>query len=109
MSRIMLVGALFIRRYQPTDAVSMGTFETADGQVWMAGMIVYDRIPYSPGSVETTQGKRRIMLGTHNEDAGLVILDPEERERIRIGVDPDGAAMIEILDEGGEVVYRAPE
>lgn len=37
--------------------------------------------------------KRRIVLDTQNQDAGLVILDPEARERIRISVDANGVAM----------------
>lgn len=102
-------GIVFDFMHQPTDAVSMGTFESADGGDWMAGVMVYDRLPYSPGPIETSQGTRRIMLGTHNEGAGLAILYPEERERIRIGVDPDGVATFEILDEDGQAVFRAPE
>jgi hypothetical protein len=101
-------GIVFDFTRQPTDAISMGTFESADGEEWMAGVLVFDRIPYAPGPIETTQGVRRILLGTHNEDAGLVILDPQERERIRIGVDPDGIAALEILDEHGQVIFRAP-
>lgn len=95
--------------YQPTDAVRMGTFESPDGERWMAGFEAFDRVPYNPGPIETSQGVRRIVLGSRNADAGLTILDPEERERIRIGVDADGVAVFEILDENGDVVFRAPE
>lgn len=95
--------------HQPTDAIGLGTFETDDGRTWMAGLRVFDRLPHSPGPVQTSQGTQRIVLGTQNQNAGLVILDPQERERIRIGVDPDGVALFEILDEEGRVVYRAPE
>lgn len=95
--------------HQLTDAVRMGTFEIPDGERWMAGFEAFDRVPYDPGPIETSQGVRRIVLGTDNADAGLTILDPEERERIRIGGDEDGAAVFEILDETGEVVFRAPE
>lgn len=94
---------------QITDAVRLGTYESDDGQTWQGGLTVYDRRPFSPGPVESSQGKRRIYLGTQNEDAGLVILDSAERERIRIGVGRDGVAVIEILDEDGEVLYRLPE
>jgi hypothetical protein len=94
--------------HQPTDAVSMGTFESPEGERWMAGLQVYDRLPYVPGRIETSQGVRRVMLGTANGDAGLTVLDPQERERIRIGVDPDGTASIEILDEEGQTVFRIP-
>lgn len=100
---------IFDLTHQPTDAVSLGTVESADGERWMAGLMIHDRNPYDPGPVETSQGKRRILLGTDNANAGLVILDPEERERIRIGVDPEGVPAFEILDENGDVVYRVPE
>ncbi len=94
---------------QITDGVRLGTYESDDGEVWQGGLTVYDRRPFSPGPIESSQGKRRIHLGTENEDAGLVILDSSERERIRIGVGQDGVAAIEILDDNGEVVYRLPE
>ncbi|HEU4427333.1 MAG TPA: hypothetical protein VFT98_01145 [Myxococcota bacterium] len=94
---------------QPTDAVRIGTFESPDGERWMAGFEAFDRNPHLPGPIETSQGVRRIVLGTENAQAGLTILDPQERERIRIGVDAKGTAVFEILDESGAVVFRAPD
>lgn len=95
--------------HQITDAVRVGTYESDDGKHWRGGLTVYDRRPYDPGPVESSQGKERIFLGTRNANAGLVIHDTEERERIRIGVDAQGNAVIEMLDEQGEVVHRLPE
>lgn len=95
--------------HQITDAVRLGTYESSDGNVWRGGLTVYDRRPYTPGPIESSQGVERIFLGTRNEDAGLVVHDPEGRERIRIGVDSDGKAQFEILDENGEVIYFIPE
>ena len=94
--------------HQLTDAVRMGTFESPDGAHWNAAFEAFDRLPYTPGEIQTSQGKRRIVLGTEDADAGLVILDPEERERIRMRVDADGVAVFEILDVQGQVVFRAP-
>jgi hypothetical protein len=94
--------------HQPTDAVRMGTFESPDGERWMAGFEAFDRVPYSPGPIKSSQGVRRVMLGTREADAGLTILDPQERERIRMHVDAKGVAVFEILDEAGKVVFRAP-
>jgi hypothetical protein len=59
--------------------------------------------------IKTSQGPRRIMLGSSEADAGLTILDTEERERIRMHVDAAGVAVFEILDEHGAVVFRAPQ
>lgn len=95
--------------HQITDAVRLGTFESDDGQQWEGGLTVYDRRPHELGPVVSSQGKQRIFLGSDDENAGLVILDKQERERIRIGVDQNGAAVIEMLDENGNVVFRAPE
>jgi hypothetical protein len=95
--------------HQLTDAVRLDTFESNDGETWSGGLTVFDRRPYVPGRIESSQGKQRIYLGTQNGDAGLVLRDSEERERIRIGVGRNGAAVIEVLDESGAVVYRVPE
>jgi hypothetical protein len=95
--------------HQITDAVRVGTFESDDGRRWEGGLTVYDRRPFEPGPVTRSQGVQRIFLGSENEYANLVILDTEERERIRIGVDPAGVAVFEILDENGDVVFRAPD
>lgn len=93
---------------QITDAVNIGTFESKDGDQWWGGLTVYDRRPYKPGPVSSSQGVKRIFLGNRNQDAALVIHDNEGRERIRIGVNPEGEAVFEMLDEQGEVVYRVP-
>lgn len=94
--------------HQLTDAVRLDTFESNDGDAWSGGLTVFDRRPYQAGTVESSQGTERLFLGTRNGAAGLVIRDTEERERIRIGVDPDGIAVIELLDEAGKVVNRLP-
>lgn len=94
---------------QITDAVRLGTYESDDGEVWEGGLTVYDRRPHEPGPVVSSQGRQRVFLGSHGGNAGLVVMDDQERERIRIGVDESGAAVIEMLDEKGQVVFRAPE
>lgn len=95
--------------HQITDAVRLDTCESDDGERWSGGLTVFDRRPFDAGPVTSSQGKERIYLGTRNGDAGLVIRDAEERERIRIGVGPDGTAQIEVLDESGDVAYRIPD
>lgn len=95
--------------HQVTDAVRVGTYESTDGEVWRGGLTVYDRRPYKPGPVESSQGVERIFLGTKNGNGQLVIHDPEGRERIRIGVDSESQAQVEILDEDGAISYSIPE
>lgn len=84
--------------HQITDAVRLGTYESSDGDVWRGGLTVYDRRPYTPGPIESSQGVERIFLGTRNGDAVLVVHDPEGRERIRIGVDSDGEIIYSISE-----------
>lgn len=95
--------------HQITDALRLDTFESDDGETWSGGLTVFDRRPYVAGPVTSSQGRERLYLGTQNGHAGLVVRDAQERERIRIGVDPDGNAVFEILDENGTVVHRIPE
>lgn len=94
---------------QITDAVRLDTFESDDGETWSGGLTVFDRRPYVAGPVASSQGRERVYLGTQNGDAGLVVRDAQERERIRIGVDRDGTAVFEILDENGTVIHRIPQ
>jgi len=94
--------------HQITDAVRIGTFETDDGKVWHGGLTVFDRRPIDAGPVTSSQGVERISLGTENGDASLVIRDANEKERIRVGVDREGASFIELLDTDGSVRDRLP-
>ena len=94
--------------HQITDAVRFGTYETDDGTTWHGGLTVFDRRPYDAGPVTSSQGIERISLGTENGDASLVIRDAGEKERIRIGVDREGNAVIELLGDDGSVLQRLP-
>lgn len=95
--------------HQITDAVRIGTYESDDGDVWRGGLTVYDRRPYKAGPIQSSQGVERIFLGTKNENAGLVVHDPEGRERIRIGVDSEGKTRFELLDESGDTIFSIPD
>lgn len=53
---------------------------------------------------------RRLFLGKGRNDAMLLEMrDVQGRPRIRISVAPEGAPLLEFLDESGEVVHRLPE
>lgn len=93
--------------YQPTDGIRIVRRESADGMRWQAGFDIFDRRPYKPGDIESSQGIQRISLADKNHDAQLVISDTEGRPRIRIGVDKTGKPRIEMLDTNGKPVYRA--
>jgi len=98
---------IFDYTHQLTDGVGMINRESVDGEHWEAGFFVSDRRPYDEGKVASSQGVERIWLRNEDQDAALMIADPEGRPRIRIGVDASGAPAITMLDENGEMVFNA--
>lgn len=54
-------------------------------------------------------GAHRIFLGSRNRTATLGMEDGQGRTRLRLSVDSLGAARIEFLDEGGDVIRALPE
>jgi hypothetical protein len=95
--------------YQATDGIRIIKQESPDGSRWRAGFDIFDRRPYKPGPVESSQGVERIALTDENQNAHLVISDTDGHPRIRIGVDKTGKPSIEMLGTDGKVTYRAGE
>ncbi len=93
--------------YQPTDGIRIIKQESADGMRWQAGFDIFDRRPYQPGPIDSSQGVPRIALADENQNAQLVISDTRGHPRIRIGVDQTGKPRIEMLSPDGKVTYRA--
>lgn len=93
--------------HQPTDGIYIMKRESADGMRWSAGFGISDRRDYEPGDIHSTQGVRRIWLANENQNAELVISDPQGRPRIRIGVGPSGDPRFEMLDQHGKAMYQA--
>jgi ABC-type amino acid transport substrate-binding protein len=98
---------IFDFTHQLTDGIGIMKQEKQDGSGWKAGLFVRDRRPYEPGTVTSTQGTERIWLANEDQDASLIIADPQGRPRIRIGVDAAGEPAIQIMDEQGELTYSA--
>lgn len=92
--------------YQITDGISMIKQESPDGMRWRAGFDIFDRRPYQPGPIESSQGVKRIALSDENQDANLVISDTDGHPRVRIGVDKTGKPTIEMLGPDGKVTYH---
>jgi hypothetical protein len=101
-----VTGFIFDCTYQGTDCIKMWKQESIDGTRLRESFDIFDRRPYT-GRVESSQGVQRITLGDENQDAHLVISDPQGRPRIRIGVDQSGEPRIEILSKEGQVTYHA--
>lgn len=97
---------IFDYTYQPTDGIKILKEESADGTKWRAAFDIFDRRPYT-GAVESSQGVQRISLTDQNQNAELVVSDPQGHQRIRIGVDAAGTPAITILSADGKEVYRA--
>jgi hypothetical protein len=95
--------------YQATDGIRIIKQESADGTRWQAGFDIFDRRPYQPGPIDSSQGVQRIALADENQNAQLVISDPQGHPRIRIGVDKTGKPRIEMLNPDGKVIYGAGE
>jgi len=93
--------------YQPTDCIRMIKFEDPNGKRWRTAFEIFDRRPYTPGRVGSTQGIERISLSDENHNAALVISDAEGHPRIHIGVGRTGKPGIEMLNSAGRVTYRA--
>ena len=94
--------------YSNSEAFSMGITETAKGE-YGSGLTILDRVPLDAdiekvGSV----GTERIALSNDDGTARVSIHDPKGKERIRLAVDKDGNARIEIKDADGKVVFTAP-
>jgi hypothetical protein len=98
---------IFDYGYQPTDGIKMIKRESADGAHWEAGFEIYDRRPYKPGEIESTQGVQRVALVDEDHNAQLVISDVQGHPRIRIGVDATGTPAIMMLSPDGKELYRA--
>jgi hypothetical protein len=92
--------------YQITDCVRMWKQESIDGTRLRESFDIFDRRSYT-GHVESSQGVQRITLSDENQNAQLLVSDPQGRPRIRIGVDKSGKPSIVILSPDGKEVYRA--
>jgi hypothetical protein len=51
----------------------------------------------------------RITLQNKNKDASITLADGDGKERIKLGVAPNGEAKIQILDAEGKAVFSVPQ
>jgi hypothetical protein len=75
-----------------------------NGKRKSSGLHVVDR-----GPEMGTKGIERVFVGSLNETAMVRVRDLAGRDRIRMMVDPAGAARLEILDAAGQVVAKLPQ
>lgn len=95
--------------YPNYDAI--GLFARADpgGQGATAGLQINSRPPAHLDVIAASRVvQRRVAIQNENENAEILLADPQGRDRIRLRVDAAGDASIEILDSNGNVTFRAP-
>lgn len=96
--------------YPNYDAVGLVTRVAPDGKTALAGLQINSRPPAELDVLQASQVvQRRIAIHNENENAQILLADPQGRERIRLQVDADGEARIEVLDAQGKVTFSAPD
>ena len=96
--------------YPNYDAVGLLTRLSADGKNGIAGLQINSRPPPELDVVAASKVvRRRISIHNENENAEILLSDPQGRDRIRLRVDAEGDALIEILDADGRVTFSAPQ
>lgn len=87
---------------------AVGSFRRidADGK-GSAGIFIVDRPPAGKNPGNDTD-RRRIKLQNIDRDAEVLLADAQGRDRIKMRVDKAGEASIEIVDQQGKTVFRAP-
>lgn len=96
--------------YPNNDAMGFLTLVSPDGKSATAGLMINSRPPSAldlPAAAKVSE--RRVAIHNRDENAEILLADPKGHDRIRLRVDPEGDASIEILDDRGAVVFRAPE
>lgn len=96
--------------YPNYDAIGLITRTNADNSKATAGLLINS---HPPADMDIHQAgkvvQHRIAVLNEEEDAKIVLSDPQGRERIRMHVDRDGEPRFEILDADGKVTFAAPQ
>lgn len=88
---------------------AIATFRRVDAEGKASSGIQFVDRP--PAGSDPTDGvdRRRIKLQNVDRDAEVLLADASGKDRIKLRVDADGEASIEIVDQVGKTVFRAPE
>jgi hypothetical protein len=88
---------------------AIATFRRVDANgIASSGIQFADRPPVGSDPRDGVD-RRRIKLQNVNRDAEVLLADAQGKDRIKLRVDANGEASIEIVDEAGRTVFRAPE
>ncbi|MGY0619614.1 hypothetical protein [Lysobacter sp. A378] len=96
--------------YPNYDAMGMVTRVSPDGKSALTGLHINSRPPADLDVIGASKVvQRRIAIHNENEDAEILLADPQGRDRIRLRVDHSGQARIEVLGANGKVTFSAPD
>lgn len=95
--------------YPNMDAVAMFRRMAHDGSLMSAGLQINHAPAADAPLAEAIKAPRRIAIQNENNDAEILLADASGRDRIRLRVDKEGEARIEVLDAEGKVTFSAPE
>lgn len=89
------------------DAIGLSTVVSPDGTEATSGLVINSHPPKELDPVEASQVvQRRVGIHNRNENAEVVLSDPQGRERLRLVVDDKGEPRLEMLDSEGRVTLR---
>ncbi len=91
------------------EALDLGIV-TDNGDKYTAALRILD--PSPPGTkLEEAQSKQqtRITIQNKDKDASITLADANGKDRIKLGVNANGEAKIQIVDEEGKVIFSAPQ
>ena len=96
--------------YPNYDAIGLMTRISPDGSDALAALAINARPPANLDPIAAGKvAHTRIAIQNQNEDAQILMADPQGRDRIRLMVDRKGQARIEVPDADGKVTFRAPQ
>ena len=95
--------------YPNMDAIGLVTRVGPDGTPLSSGLQINQQPPRGQSVLEASRkSTRRIVIQNESNNAEVLLADGQGRERIRLRVDQQDQAVMEILDGAGKVVFRAP-
>ncbi len=99
--------AMLIFDYQNSEAVGIGMTDASEGG-YSAGISIVDRQPLEADIAQVgSVGTERISVSNESGCSRIVLSDSAGRPRIRLFVEADGSADIQVLDAEGNTVFSA--
>ena len=96
--------------YPNYDAIGLSTRSDAGGGGSVTGLHINSRPPAGLDVIEASRVvERRIGIHNREENAEIILADTQGRDRIRLVVDDQDRARIEVLDAQGAVTFTTSQ